>query len=259
MTLVEQEKSFADVRNRMRQKNEAQAQAQAAAHPAADPQEVLALRQRITGVLLRDARIAKGFSTEQVAVLMLVPPDAVTAWEFGQAVPSLPQLELLAYWLEVPVTHFLSGRSTLVGQLAKRQLDQQQYLMIRDHMIGAQLAQARHQANFTLEYLAERLGLEAAVLAQYEYGHIAVPLPQLVDLAALLKLPISAFLEGSDRVGAFIQAQELFQTFLTMNPEVREFIAAPANHAYLELAMKLAQMDTQKLRGIAEMMLEITL
>jgi transcriptional regulator with XRE-family HTH domain len=249
------EKSFGDALSRFRKKQAAEVEAT----PVHDPQEVLALRQRITGVLLRDARIAKGFATEQVAALMMVAPEQITAWEFGQAVPSLPQLELLAYWLEVPVTHFLSGRSTLVGQLAKRQLDQSQYLTIRDHMIGAQLAQSRHQANFTLEYLAERIGLDVATLSQYEYGHLAVPLPQLVDLAAVLRLPMSAFLEGSDRVGAFIQAQELFQTFLKMNPEVREFVAAPANHAYIELAMKLAQMDTRKLREIAEMMLDITL
>lgn len=259
MTVAEQQKSFGDALSRFRKKNEADAQAKAQVSGAIDPQEVLALRQRITGVLLRDARIAKGFATEQVAALMLVTPDLVTAWEFGQEVPSLPQLELLAYWLEVPVTHFLSGRSTLVGQLAKRQLDQSQYLTIRDHMIGAQLAQARHQAGFTVEYLAERVGIPSDVLAQYEYGHASVPLPQLSDLASALKMPMSAFLEGSDRVGAFIQAQELFQSFLKMSPEVREFIASPANHTYIALAMKLAEMDTQKLRGIAEMMLEITL
>jgi hypothetical protein len=44
-----------------------------------------------------------------------------------------------------------------------------------------------------------------------------------------------------------------------MNPDVRAFVANPSNHAYIELAMKFADLGTEKLRNIAEGILEITL
>ncbi|MFP4322443.1 MAG: helix-turn-helix domain-containing protein [Anaerolineales bacterium] len=227
--------------------------------PAADPVEVSALRARITGVLIRDARIAKGYTVEQVADVMGVGADDMVAWEFGQASPSLPQLELLAYWLEVPVTHFISGTQTLLQQLTQRALDATEYETLRNRMIGAELRGLRESAGFTLAYLAERVGLAPELLQAYEYGQRPVPIVTLTTLAQALNINITEFLEGTNRIGKFLQAQELQHTFQQMDPQVRQFVANPSSHAYIELAMKLAEMDTNKLRNIAENLLEITL
>lgn len=223
-----------------------------------DPAELVMLRARITGVLIRDARIAKGFTVEQLAGLMQIEAEAMLDWEFGEDSPSLPQLELLAYWLEVPVSHFLSGTQTLTERLAERHIDHAEYRLTRDHMIGALVAKARSDAGFTLAYLSEQIGLEIETLQAYEYGHAPIPLPDLVVLAAALRVTPAYFLEGNDRVGKFLQAQELFDTFLKMEPELRRFVANPSSHPYIELSMKLAEMDIHKLRGIAEAILEIT-
>jgi transcriptional regulator with XRE-family HTH domain len=251
--------SFGDVGARMKKIKEKEEAVKAASQPKIDPSEVLTIRQRITGVLIRDARVAKGYTVEQTAALMNLESEAFLAWEFGQESPSLPQLELLAYCLEVPVSHFLSSRETLLGQLGQRQVNQGEYLGLRDKMIGVQLRAARDRAGFTPDYLAGRLGIPPEQLEAYEYGLLAVPLPQLIDLASALRVTLSSFLEGSDRVGAFLQAHELMDSFVEMSPELRAFISNPANHSYLELARRLAAMDTQKLRHIAELMLEITL
>jgi len=224
-----------------------------------DPVEVEAIRARITGVLVRDARVAKGFSTEHLAQLMYVTNDTIISWEFGQRSPSLPQLELLAYWLEVPVSHFISGTETLVNQLGERQLDQYEYQKIRDHMIGTQVRLLRQERGFTVEYLAQQTDIELETLQAYEYGNTTIPMTHLAVLASALRVNVTQFLEGNNRVGSFLQAHELFDEFLKMNPEVRDFISQPANQQYIELAMKLAEMDTQKMRLLAEMLLEITL
>jgi hypothetical protein len=39
---------------------------------------------------------------------------------------------------------------------------------------------------------------------------------------------------------------------------MRDFVAEPINGAYLETAMHLSEMDAQRLRTIAESLLEIT-
>jgi transcriptional regulator with XRE-family HTH domain len=223
-----------------------------------DPGEATMLRGRITGVLIRDARVAKGYTVEQLADLIQVEGDLVIAWEFGNTPPSLPQLELLAYWLEVPISHFISGTETMVQQLARRTINQAEYFSIRNRMIGTQIREARAKAGFTLVYLAEQADIEQETLQRYEFGQIDIPISHLNELASALRVTPSYFLEGTDRVGKYLQAQELFETFLQMEPTVREFVANPANHSYIELAMKFADMEVDKLRNIAETILEIT-
>ncbi len=234
-------------------------QPETAVKTPADPVEVARLRARITGVLIRDARVAKGYTVEQVADVMDIVTDELIDWEFGQASPSLPQLELLAYWLEVPVTHFISGTQTLLQQLTQRALDTAEYARIRHRMIGAELRGLRESAGFTLAYLAEQVQIPQETLQAYEYGQQPIPITDLTTLAQVLRINVNEFLEGTNRIGKFLQAQELQHTFQQMDPHVRQFVANPSSHPYIELAMKLAEMDTSKLRDIAENLLEITL
>ena len=54
-------------------------------------------------------------------------------------------------------------------------------------------------------------------------------------------------------------SEEAVQQFLEMPTELREFVAMPVNRPYLELAMKLSNMSRDKLRSVAEDLLDITL
>ena len=46
--------------------------------------------------------------------------------------------------------------------------------------------------------------------------------------------------------------------FLELPLELRQFVARPVNRPYLELAMKLSDMSKDKLRSVAEDLLDIT-
>ena len=54
-------------------------------------------------------------------------------------------------------------------------------------------------------------------------------------------------------------SEEAVQQFLEMPMELREFVAMPVNRPYLQLAMKLSNMSRDKLRSVAEDLLDITL
>lgn len=248
---------FGDVASRFKKQAEAKAGQQA--EKTVNFEELYALRGRIIGVLIRDARVAKGYTVETLAELLQTTPETIVAWEFGDPTPSLPQLELIAYTLEVPVTQLTSGTDTLVEKMSQRMVDHQEYAATRDRIIGVQIHLYREQAGYTLEELARRIGVDADTLAYYEYGQLSVPYSHLTSLASALRVTESAFLEANNRVGRYLAAQEAFETFLDMPAEVRQFIVKPSNHRYIELAMKLAQMDTSKLRELAENILEITL
>jgi hypothetical protein len=49
------------------------------------------------------------------------------------------------------------------------------------------------------------------------------------------------------------------QKFLELSEEMQNFVRQPVNRPYIELAMKLSSMSREKLRAVAEGLLDITL
>jgi len=248
--------SFSDISARLRRHADEKA-VQEAAGPR-NFEELYLLRARILGVLIRDARDAAELSLEDCARQAGITADTLSAWEFGKAMPSLPQLELLAYVLNVPISHFW-GTQTLMHEAEQRVVNTADYVMLRGRLVGALLRAAREQNNLTPEQLAAESGITASQITAYELGQKPIPLPILVTLAQVCKVNLSYFLEEGNRVGEFLALQEDLKRFAELPEDMRSFVTAPVNQAYLELAMKLAALSSSELRGIAESILNITL
>lgn len=247
--------SFSDIADRMRR--QASDQSSAGSAPR-NFDELHLLRGRILGVLIRDARQAAQLSLEACAGQVNVAPETLNAWELGQQVPSLPQLELVAYALNVPISHFW-GTHTLNKSVPQRSPNPGEYVTVRAHLIGALLRAARQQQNLTIEQLAGEAGLSAEQLTAFELGQRPIPVPVLVTLAQACQVNMAYFLENGSRVGDFLALQEDTRHFAELPPEMRRFVANPINQPYIELAMRLSQSSTSELRGIAEAILSITL
>lgn len=249
------DKSFGDIANRLRRHADEHDQDEAGPR---NFEELYLLRARILGVLIRDARQEAGLSLDECARVLGVPPSAVTEWELGKAMPSLPQLELLAYALQVPISHFW-GTQTLMQQAHKREIEPGEYVTLRGRIIGGLLRAAREQRQLTPQQLADESGVSVDHIRAYELGRRPIGVPVLSTLAQVCGVSLSYFLEDGNRVGDFLALQEDMKRFTEMPEDMRRFVAAPVNQSYIELAMRLAHMSTGELRGIAEAILEITL
>ena len=64
------------------------------------------VRTKIVGVLIQDARQVRGMSLADCAEAAGCTEAQFEAYEAGQASPSLPELELLAYCMALPLTYF---------------------------------------------------------------------------------------------------------------------------------------------------------
>lgn len=69
--------------------------------------QALALRQRIIGVLLRQARTESGRSQEDIAKTLNVPASRISSYELGKTEIPLQELETLADYLNVTMSYFL--------------------------------------------------------------------------------------------------------------------------------------------------------
>jgi transcriptional regulator with XRE-family HTH domain len=71
--------------------------------------EAIALRQRIVGGLLRHARTEAGHSPEELATLLGVAVSRISEYELAQIEIPLPELEIIADYLNVPLEYFIDS------------------------------------------------------------------------------------------------------------------------------------------------------
>jgi hypothetical protein len=96
-------------------------------------------------------------------------------------------------------------------------------------------------------------------LDAYEMGEAPIPLPVLEQLGDYLDHPIREFQDQKGPLGSKIAEQRAVQGFLVLPADLQVFICKPVNRPYLELATRLSEMSVEKLRAVAEGLLEITL
>lgn len=218
----------------------------------------LTLRAKIIGALIRDARLAAGKSIPDCAGTINIDPQTMEAYELGDQAPSLPELEGLAYYLDVPVEHFWESRTLSAESQERKQPNMPALMMLRNRMVGAMLRQARLEAGLNIPTLSQRTQIPVESLEAFELGQESVPLPQLEVLSGELNRSVREFLDRHGPVGAWTAQQRALKDFLEMPPELQEFVSKPINRPYLELAIRLSEMSVDRLRAVAEGLLEIT-
>ena len=92
--------------------------------------------------------------------------------------------------------------------------------------IGKKVREFRLQAGITQEKLAESLGITFQQIQKYERGVTKVNLVKLQQLAAALKIPISAFFQEGTYTAFQLSAEEqhLLADFRKIPPEHRNSV-----------------------------------
>ena len=221
-------------------------------------QAQITLRSKKLGILIRDARLASRRSIKECAEAINVTNGTFRAYEEGRKAPSLPELETLVYFLELPIDHFWSSESLSDAPAPIEALDLPRLTDLRQRMIGALLRQERMDASLSMKTLAEQTGISSRRLKQYELGERPIPLPELEITLKVLGGRIETFFDQGGPIGQWMSQQKAIQQFLELPLEIQNFVCQPVNKPYLELARKLSDMSTDKLRSVAEDLLDIT-
>jgi transcriptional regulator with XRE-family HTH domain len=219
----------------------------------------ITIRTKKLGVLIRDARIAERRSVKECAIAMGIKPAVFRAYEEGRRAPSLPELEVLVFYLKLKITHFW-GQDTLSDASSPTESLNLPLLMnVRQHKVGALLRQERNNANLSLRSLSEKTGISTNRLKAFELGERPASLPEFEVILSALSAHIEDFFDQSGPVGKWMTEQLAIQKFLELPEDMQNFACRPVNRPYLELAMKLSEMPTDRLRSVAEGLLDITL
>ena len=216
------------------------------------------LRSKTLGVLIQDARLSSQVSVKECAKAINVSTASFHSYEHGKKSPSLPELEILAFFLDVPISHFWGTETISDDERPIEKLDISRLVGLRQKIIGALLRQERVKASISMKALAKEVSIPKGRLKAYELGERPIPLPELESLLSVLGGHLEDFFDKNGPVGLWVTRQKATEDFLNLPPELQKFVCQPINLPYLELAQNLNKLSANKLRSIAEGILDIT-
>ncbi len=219
----------------------------------------ITVRTRKLGVLIRDARSASRKTVAETAKALGFSVATLNAYEDGLRSPSLPELESLAYYLDLPIQHFWGSHAISTDGARTDPIDLSKLASLRHRMIGILLRQKRQQTSISLKALAIETGIPSSRLKSYEMGEKPIPLAEVEAILTVIGGRVESFFDRNGPVGKWMNEQQAIAEFLELSPDLRAFVCMPVNRPYLELARNLSQLSTEKLRAVAEGLLDITL
>ncbi|TET84970.1 MAG: XRE family transcriptional regulator [Anaerolineales bacterium] len=219
--------------------------------------QTLVLRSKMLGAMLREARLTANKSLKESAALIGSTSSTLSSYERGRKAISLPELELFAYHLDIPLPYFLSGST--VGKKQKADFDPTTMVSLRQRIVGALLRKHRTEAGMSIRALAETVGLSPRRVSAFERGERPIPLPELEVLVSALGQSIEEYIDHEGPVGKWVNNRQSFELLLELPAELREFLSKPGNQSYLRMAKNLSELSIEKLRALAEGLLDLTL
>jgi transcriptional regulator with XRE-family HTH domain len=224
-----------------------------------DAPQTIAIRDKIIGVLVRQARLEAGKSQRECAELMGCSPSTFSKYERGKKGLSLPQLEILAYFFEVPIQALLDAEYLEGEEEEKNPLPLEQIMQVRRKILGVQFRQCREASGLTQREMADMMGCSAYMVSRYESGQADIPLAQLEIAVEQCGRSLGEFLDDQTvPLGRAEEERQMLARLDELPDDVRDFILKPSNRLYLRIALLLSAMKADSLRQIAETLLDIT-
>jgi transcriptional regulator with XRE-family HTH domain len=218
----------------------------------------LKLKTKMVGAEIRAAREDSGKSIKSAADLIGVSSSTMSSYEHGRKGISLPELELLAYWLDIPVTNLLDGLPSAPDRTVH--FDPKVVVSFRQKMIGAMLRKHRVAAELTIAELAEKVGFPTSRISAYERGARPIPIPFLEVLVDVLDRSMDEYIdtEGQGPIAGWYRERRAYEAFRSLPPDFRDFLAESENSGFVRAAMRLREISSEKLRNLADSLSAIT-
>ncbi len=219
-------------------------------------QQVRALRAKILGAILREARVRAGKGLRETGTLIGVSSATLSSYEHGRKAISLPELEVLAYFFDIPLSNFWTSSPEEMRR--QMEFDPLTLISLRQRIIGAQIRAHRHDKELSLKELAGRVELPVSRLSSYERGESPVPIPDLEAIAAALGRETDEFFDEEGPVADWNAAREAYEEIRQLPMPLIRFLSTSDSERYLELAKQLGELDREKLRSLAQALLDIS-
>lgn len=195
-------------------------------------------------------RAASGRTAKDCADFLGISLKRYQKMERGEFMPSLPEVESLAYFFDVRPQDLLEDNP--VKARVRADGDQlRQLIQIRHRIISATLQLARAQKNMTLKAISEQTKIPASRIKRYENSALPIPLDELIPLAKSLDIELDTLLDQGGFLSQWREQEEKILSFLQLPQDLQAFITSPDNREYLRLAMRMKETGIDHLEELA--------
>jgi transcriptional regulator with XRE-family HTH domain len=210
------------------------------------------------GQRLNKLREIKRLRVSEVAPILGITSNRYKAYESGNQNPSLPELEVLANLLNAPISMLISHDEQPDTSPKMDDVQALKFMELRQRIIATRLRKALDDAAIPRNEIATALGITPKELSNYLTGKKAIPLSILEVLCRVAAIAIQSLFGTHGLVGQQLSQSERIAGFKQLPSELQDFIAQPINRPYVDLSNRLSNLPVDKLRSIAEGLLDIT-
>jgi transcriptional regulator with XRE-family HTH domain len=145
---------------------------------------------------IKHIRKSKHLSTKNCAKVLGISKETYHSIEEGSRSLTLPELELLAFYLGAAPSALLENDQSMVPftNVLKKDI-RPHYIKLRDKMIGALLTTFREDKVIPIEVLQETTQISQNILQDYESGETPIPLTDLLMISDFLEIPRNVLFE----------------------------------------------------------------
>lgn len=211
---------------------------------AQTPEDVIHRIQRI--------RRSKQRSIHDCALILDIPKEDYLKFEEGSVSLTLPEMELLASFFDVPLSSFFDETTPEIVPLSALPREtRSSYKELRHKMIQVRLIMLREEAGISLELLQEMTGISYEDLESYDNGSKPIPVHHLIRICAYLDQPVDVFFSQEPD---FLENPEDSHHQQKWQPEYPEG-KNPAEDPYQQLVEALKQTPKEDQARIAKELL----
>lgn len=199
---------------------------------------------------LKQARESRSRSSKDCAALIGVSSARYQNYESGKLTPSLQELEALSYFFQIPLASLLSEDGDFGTPLDQKSM--QQYLLIRQKMIAAQLRLKREELELTDNEVAKKSSVNISRLRKFEIGELTLSFSELEKLTETLGITINDIFDKTSKIGVWQETQNQLKAFFSLQPDTRTLLNQTDIKDKLNLVRKLEKLPKDELDEIRD-------
>lgn len=203
---------------------------------------------------IRNIRKSKHLRMKDCAKALGVSKDSYRSFEEGSKPISIPELELLAFYLGVSPTALVENeRETTPFAKVLHEDIRPQYISLRRKMVAALISAAREEKAISLEELQQATRITTEDLDAYEQGDIPIPLTELFLISDYLEISHKALFSAVTKADSDHESQNLDGSWdLDFSKGSNE----PADDELMDLLHALRHLSKKDQAEIAKIILE---
>jgi len=201
---------------------------------------------------LLKARECRQLTLKSCSHLLGIPASRLRNYEEGKYVPTLPEIEALAFIYGLPLAALFDPREIdhLIHEPDASKL--QQLIRIRGHIISTRLQIAFDQSGKALREITKETGLSAARIRKYLNNALEMPYDDLCTLSAALGVDTHSQFDTESSIGRWQALQSRMARFCRLPEDIQDEVIAEDRTDLLRAASQLMDLDRQSLRALAD-------